>query len=156
MPETVRSISWEAPEHQHVDKTSDWYWALGIIAIAAAGASIIFGNMLFGIVILLAAGTMILVAHRQPNLVQYEVSQRGIRVGNTFYPYGTLESFCLDEECYEGPQLIVKSQHLFVPLIILPVPEDHVHDIDDILSLRIREEHLQEPLAHRLLEFFGF
>ena len=43
----VEGISWEAPEHRHTDKSSDWYWALGIIAIAAAAAALVFGNTLF-------------------------------------------------------------------------------------------------------------
>ena len=38
--EITRAITWEAPEHNHIEKTSDWYWALGIIAVATPGASL--------------------------------------------------------------------------------------------------------------------
>lgn len=156
MVENVRAVSWEAPEHRHIEKTSDWYWALGIVAIAAAAASMIFSNVLFGVVILLGASTMVLVAHRHPKMVSFEVSVRGIRVDNDLYPFGTLDSFCIDEENPAGPQLIVKSKHLFTPLIILPIPEDLIDDIEDIIAPRLHDEHLEEPIAHRLLEFFGF
>jgi hypothetical protein len=156
MADIPRAITWEAPEHRHNEKSSDWYWALGIVAIAAAAAVVVFGNTLFAVVILLGASTMIIVAHREPKMMEFAVTMRGIRVGSELLPYTTLESFYIDEENPNGPQLLVKSKRLFMPLIILPIPEEHTDDIDDLISSRLPEEHLEEPLSHRMLEFFGF
>jgi hypothetical protein len=156
MEGSMRSIYWEAPEHTHIEKTSDWYWILGIIAVAGSVASMIFNNVLFGVVILLAAMTMIITSHRKPRIIELEVSGRGIRIEKTLYPYSTLESFYLDEDNYAGPQLIVKSKKLFVSLLILPIPEEYIEHIENIIASRLHEEHLEEPFSHRLLEFFGF
>ncbi len=157
MTDDVRSVYWEAPEHNHIEKTSDWYWILGIVAIAGSVTSIIISNnVLFSIVILLGAMTMVITAHRQPHIIPFEVSTRGIRIRQTLYPYSTLESFFLDEDAPSGPQLLVKSKKLFAPLLILPIPEEYIHLIEDILTVRLREEHMEEPFAHRLLEYFGF
>lgn len=156
MDESLHSVYWEAPEHNHIEKSSDWYWILGIIAVAGSVACIIFNNVLFGVVILLGALTMIVTSHRKPRLIQFEVSARGIRIEDTLYPYSTLESFCLDEENIPEPQLIVKSKKLFVPLLILPIPEEYMLEIEDILASRLTEEHMEEPFSHKLLEFFGF
>ncbi len=156
MEESAHSVYWEAPEHNHIEKSHDWYWILGIIAIAGSVASMIFSNVLFGIVILLGAMAMIVTSHRKPRIIPFEVSVRGIRIGNTLYPYSTLQSFYLDEENIQGPQLIVKSKKLFVPLLILPIPENYMLEIEDIIALRLYEEHMEEPFSHRLLEFFGF
>ncbi len=147
---------WEAPEHTHIEKTSDWYWILGIIAIAGSVTSMIFNNVLFGVVIVLGAVTMVIVSHRKPRIIPFEISGRGVRIENTLYPYSTLESFCFDEENPVGPQLIVKSKKLFVPLLIIPIPEEYVDAVEDVISARLHEAHLEEPLSHRLLEFFGF
>ncbi len=152
----TRAITWEAPQHRHIEKTSDWYWVVGIIAISASVVSIMFDNVLFGVVILLGATTMILFSHRHPRVLTYEVSVRGIRIEDTLYPFTSLDSFAIDEEAPEGPQLIVKSSHLFMPLLILPLPFEYVDDIDDLISSKLTEAPLVEPLSHRLLEFFGF
>ena len=156
MKDDVRSVYWEAPEHTHIEKSPDWFWLLGIIAVTAAIVSIIFHNILFAIVILLGAITMSLVGHKRPRIIPYEVSNRGVRIDNTLYPYATLDSFYLDEDAPLDPQLLLKSKKLFAPLLILPIPEEHADLIDSMLAERLPEEHIEEPFANRLLEFLGF
>lgn len=156
MDDTIRSVTWEAPEHTHIEKSSDWYWALGIIAVAGGVTAIVLGNLLFGAVILLGAVTVILVAARTPRVIPFAVTSRGVRIDNELFPYSSLESFCIDEENPDGPQLIVKSKKFFAPLLVIPLPEDHLDEIDDLISVRLTEEELEEPFSHKLLEFFGF
>jgi len=156
MNDDVRSVYWEAPEHNHIEKTSDWYWILGIIAVAGSVASIIFGNVLFSIVILLGATTMFITGNRKPRIIPFEVSARGIRIDDVLYPYTTLQSFYLDEDNLPEPQLLAKPKKLFAPLLILPVPEEYIVEIETIIAARLVEEYIEEPFSHRLLEFFGF
>lgn len=152
----AETISWEAAEHLHIEKRSDWYWALGIIAFVGATIAIIFGNILFAIVIVLGAVVMAVVSMREPAVIPFALTPRGMRVDDRLYPYATLESFCIDEESPYGPQLLLKSRGMLSPLVIIPLPDEAVEEIDDILAERLPEEHLEESLAHRLLEFLGF
>ncbi len=156
MQDDPRIIAWEAPEHHHIDRTSDWFWAVGIIAVAASVVSILLDNVLFSIVILLGGATMILFGHKHPGMVYYEVSARGLRINDTFHPYDTLAEYGIDEEAPEGPILLVKSKHLFMQLIVIPLPYDIIDDVDFTLGQKLLETHIQEPFSHRLLEFFGF
>ncbi len=156
MQGTTHSVYWEAPEHTHIEKTSDWYWVLGIIAIAGSVTSIILGNVLLGILIPLAAVVMVLVSARHPRIIPFEVSLRGVRVADTLFPYATLESYYLDEENHIDPQLILKSKKLLAPLQVIPIPEEYITEIERLVSSKLPEEHLEEPFAHRLLEYLGF
>lgn len=152
----IHTISWEAAEHHHIEKGSDWYWALGIIALVGAVIAIIFGNILFAIVIVLGAGVMAVVSLREPAVIPFAITPRGMRIDDRLHPYATLLSFCIDEESPRGPQLLLKSSGLLRPLIIIPLPLDAIEEIDDMLAERLPEEHLEESLAHHLLEFAGF
>lgn len=156
MAEVVNAVTWEAPEHHHVEKSSDWFWALGLIAIAGAVTAFVLGNVLFGVVILLGSITMVVFTLHEPRVMPFAVTTRGVRINNELYPYSTLESYYIDEDNPEGPQLLVKSERTFMPLLILPIPEEYVDDIEDLLAPRLPEEHLEEPFSHKLLEFFGF
>ena len=156
MEEVTQAITWEAPEHHHIEKGSDWFWVLGILAVSGSIAAFFFGNFLFAVLILIGAGTMALLAGRQPAVIPFSVSTRGVRVGDTLYPYSTLDAYFIEEESPLGPQLLLRSKRIHMPLIILPLPEEYIHDIEDLLLDRLPEEELEEPLANKILEFFGF
>lgn len=152
----LRAIEWEAPEHHHEAKSSDWFWVLGILAISGAVAAILFSNMLLALVILIGSAIMAILALRPAKTVTYAIGPRGVRIDSSFYPYTTLESFYIDEHPIIGEQLLIRSRKLFMPLLILPLPAEHVDEIEAIVAERIPEEHLEEPFVHKLLEFFGF
>jgi len=156
MTDIINAVTWEAPEHHHIEKGNDWFWALGLLAIAGSAAAFVFGNILFGVVILLGAITMAIFALNDPRIIPFAVTARGVRIGTVLYPYTTLESYCIDEEHEHGPHLFVKSERTFMPLLILPIPEEHIDDIEDLIGARLPEEMLEEPFSNRLLEFFGF
>lgn len=155
MDNTLRAITWEAPEHHHAPKNSDWFWIIGILAIAGAIAAFFLGNFLFAILILVAAAALSLAALREPKIIPFAVSTRGIRVGDELYPYATLESFYINDAPYREPQLLVKSKKIYLPLIIIPIPEEYTDEIDEILSGRLPEEELEEPFVNVLFEFLG-
>jgi hypothetical protein len=154
--EVVQSITWEAPEHQHIEKTVDWFWVVGLLTIAGAAASFIFGNILFGLVIIFGALAIVVHSLRDPRMIPFAITARGVRIDGDLYPYTSLSGYAIDEENRHGPQLLLKSRKLFTPLLILPIPEDYMDEIEDIISLRLPEEELEEPFSHQLLEFFGF
>ena len=156
MAEAVQAITWEAPQHTHIEKGNDWFWVLGLLAVAGAAGAFIFGDILFGMVILLGALLMGIFAIHEPEDKFFAVTTRGVRIGEELHPYSTLESYYIDEDHVEGPHLFIKSEKLFMPLMIMPIPEEYIEDIDEILRIRLLEEHLEEPLSHRLLEFLGF
>lgn len=157
MPEErTHAISWEAPEHNHIEKRSDWFWALGIIALCGALAAFFFGNFLFAVLIILGSAVMALQSVKRPRIVPFMVGTRGVRAGDQLFTYGTLEAYRIDDENPLNPQLLLRSKSMWMPLIVIPIPEEYLHDIEDIVRERLSEENLEEPLAHKLLELAGF
>jgi hypothetical protein len=156
MEPALRSISWEAPEHHHVEKGNDWFFSLAIIIIALIIVAIIFDDVLFALLIGLAGGTLAVSAAKRPSIIPYAVSLRGVKVEDRLYPYSTLESYYIDEDDHRGPQLLLKSNQKLLPLIVMSIPLNHIDDIDEILKKYLIEEELNEPLFMKILELFGF
>ena len=156
MEPTPRSVTWEAPEHHHVEKGNDWFFALGIIVFSLVVVAIFLNNVLLALLIGLAGGALAVSAAQRPLIIPFAVTVRGIKIDNKIYPYSVLESYYIDEEDYRGPQLLVKSSKKIMPLLILPLPVDYIDDIEDILKERLEEEHLEEPFLMKVLELFGF
>jgi len=156
MEQTPRSIAWEAPEHHHVEKGNDWFFALAIIIVSFVVVAIMFDNTLFALLIGLAGGALAVSAAKRPSVIPYAVTVRGIKIEDHIYPFSVIDSYRIDEEDYRGPQLLVKVNKKLMPLIVMPIPRDHVDDIDAILKEKLTEEHLEEPLFVKILELFGF
>ena len=117
------SISWRGQEYFFIEKSPDWFWTLGIIAIAGAVAAAIWGNVLFAILILVGAFALAMFAARQPEEVSFEISPKGIRTGDTLYPYPSLDVFWVEhEDEEEDAKLLVRSKKLMMPLIVVPLP----------------------------------
>ncbi len=156
MDEPLRGIIWEAYEHHHDSKQSDWFWVLGIITVSITIAALLLHNTLLAVLILISGIVIAILASREPKLISYAATQRGLKIDDKLYPYTTLECFYIDEDGVFGPQLLVKSEKLFMPLLILPLPEEAQDEIENIIAGRLPEQHLEEPFAHKLLEFFKF
>lgn len=155
MPEQTGTLRWSAYEHEHIERGSDWYWALGVIAVSAALTAVLFSNVLFAILILVAAGTIGLTASRPPELHEFELSDKGIRIGNDFHPYDSIISFWVDEEL-ESPLLLVDTTTFMSPNLIIPIGDMTPESVRSYLRPYAAETPMKEPLSHKILEFFGF
>ena len=155
MESAARSVSWEAPEHTHGKKGGDWFLALGIITVAVVIAAILLDNFLFALLAALSGASMAVAVSQPPRIVAYEVNIRGIRIGDTVYPFANLRSYYLQEDDPRGPQLLVMAKKTLTPLLILPIPEEYMDEIEEIMAGRLPEEFLEEPLLHKILEIFG-
>ncbi len=152
---TNEVLSWDAVEHHHIEKTSDWYWSLGIIAVSAAILCVLFSNILFGIFILIAAFTAGLHAARSPNMIHIELHRKGILVEQKFYHYKDIESFWIDEHEQLLPSIILKSKKLLMPYIIIPIGDTHPDHIHSELKRHLEEIPHHESAFHKVLEYFG-
>ena len=156
MDPAVRAISWEAPQHHHVEKGNDWFLALGVIVLALIIAAVLLNNVLLALLFGIAGGVLAMSAAKRPAIVPYAVTVRGIKVEDELFPFANLVSFHIDEEDPRGPQLLVKTNRRSIPLLVLPIPAAHIDDIEVILKEKLPEELIFEPLSLKLLELFGF
>ena len=148
-------IAWDAPEHIHTEKNNDWYWAVGIITITSTVLAFIFGNIIFGIFIIIASFALVTHAAKEPRTIHYEINDRGVMVDKTLFPFLSLESFWID--AHEIPsKILLKSHKIFMPYITIYIEEVDPEKVRDILLNYIAETEHQEPLTQKLLEKFGF
>jgi hypothetical protein len=156
MEPAVRGIFWEAPQHHHVEKGNDWFLALAVIVIACVITAVLLDNVMFALLLGLAGGVLGMSAAQRPAIVPYGISVRGVKVEDELFPYSTLDAYHIDEEDPRGPQLLIKTHRKSIPLLVLPIPPEHIDDIESILEQRLPEELIHEPLFLKVLELFGF
>lgn len=153
MPE---KITWTAYEHEHTEKGSDWYWALGIVALSAAIVAVLFQNFFFAILILVGAFTLGLLATRPSQELTFTLTSRGILINQALYPFEMLVAFWIQGRDGDSPILIIDVQRFMTPHIITAIDSTDVETIREFLLQHLPEEELREPFGQRFLENFGF
>lgn len=152
--DNLSPIRWSAPEYAFREKSTDWFWALGIAAVSIAVISILLHNILFAVFVLVGAATVALHALKEPRTVAFVINDRGVTIGKTLYPYATLESFGIDEN--GTPKLFLKSKKITMPFVVLPLTEELVEDVRDYLLDYLEEAEHEETFSDKLMEFLGF
>lgn len=148
-------LRWEADEHRHVEHGSDWYWALGTVAVATSLTAILLGDVLFAVLIVVAAVTMSLIASRPPRRVVFEISKDGIKTGETLHSYQECLSFWVEEQEH-GALLLVDTTKPLSPNLVIPIEGEAADSVRAALRPHIEETLMREPFPHKILEFFGF
>lgn len=155
MPEHAL-LRWSAYEHEHIERGQDWYWALGIAAISIAIISILLGNFLFGLLVIVAAFTIALHSRKPPEIASFELSERGIRVNGVLHRYREVISFWVeDEHDHHRPLLLVDTKKFLSPNLIIPIEQIDPRLVRAYLKEHAEERHMREPLAHKILDFLG-
>ena len=149
-------ISWQIEEYKHREKGPDWFWALGVIAIASAAIAVIYHDILFAVFIVLAAVILGFYAAREPDVIDIAISDEGIKIRSFFYPYEKIKGFAVDEHDL-GNHLLVETSRAVTPVISIALPVTIDPDaLTELLKTKIPEKPLKEQLSHRLMEHMGF
>lgn len=149
------TIKWTDYEFEHRPKTPDWYWALGIIAIAGTVTAILLENYLFAIFIIIAALALSYFGRKEPRIIDYKVNRHGIKIDNILYPYLNLEGFWIDYN-EERPRLLLHSTQSMNSIISICIEETDTAELRDFLRDYLPEKELRESVSYRIMKFFGF
>lgn len=152
----MEPFQWQELEYQNKERPQDWYWAIAVITVASSLGAVIFVNIIFALFILLAGGTLILFSLRDPDVITVNIDRRGVAVNDKLYPFNVFDSFWIEER--ENPSVIIlKSEQVYSPLILIPIAEEIDPDeVREYLVEYLDEEEMLVPFSRKILEFLGF
>jgi hypothetical protein len=151
----MEKVSWATEEYEHKDRTPDWYWAVGIIALSTAVISIIYKNYIFAVFIVLAAAVLFMFSLRKPDIMEIEINEKGVKIRDEFYPYKMIKSFYVENQGKEK-KLLIHSKRILMPIIALPIDDATAARARLMLLTRTKEEEMKEPMSQRIMEHLGF
>jgi len=147
------SIIWQTQEYDFIPKTREWFWVVGIIAGGIVVASLLLGNLLFAILIAIAAFTVMLFGARPPQPILAELNQQGLKLNEESYTYKNLESFYV----HKIPGCIIfKSKKALSPYLIIPLEYLDPDNTREFLLKHLPEVEHPIPFAELLSRRLGF
>ncbi len=147
---------WEGREYRFEEKSADWYWALGIIATAAAIASILFGNVILALVIGAAAAALAATAAKAPRVHKFALFDDGVAIDNDFYSYDGMLHYSVLEYADPSlpPSLSIKTRHFLSPHLLIPIIGHDPVEIYEYMALHLEDGRHDESPITRISELF--
>jgi hypothetical protein len=149
---------WEGREYEHEPKGADWYWALGIIALATAAASLLFSNYLLALLIIIAAVAIALHAAKVPRLHTFRLVEGGLLIGDDLHPYARMTSFSVLEDI-EGalpPLLSIRSESWHSPHLEIPLTDVDADLVYATLLAHVDEGEHHHTVSDLVAAWLGF
>lgn len=149
-------LEWSAFEYEDKKRSVDWYWAVGIIAVCGSVAAVILNDPLFAVFIVIAAALLVFFSFQPPKLVSYKINKSGLYIADNAYSFDRIKAFWITQPPH-AHKLIVVTDKSFLPMLVIPI--DHIHE-DDLRRIfagkGVLETKMEEPVAHRVMEYLGF
>jgi hypothetical protein len=150
-----QELSWHVASHNIRERSNDWFWGLGAIAIIGAAASIFFGNALLGIIIVLGAFSIGFLAVQNPREHTVHLGARGISIDGSRYPYKSVHSFWVEQNEL-GAKLYVSLTGVLAPHFSLYLDgEVEADEVRAYLKRHVLEEEQGPQLGEHVAEIFG-
>jgi hypothetical protein len=149
-------ISWTAAEFVEHQKSTSWYMALTVAALAAAAIDFLFTRDFISTgVIILAAALFGTYAGHKPRTQQYYLSPQGLQIGEKLYGFQAFRNFSVIEE---GNLISIVFMPLkrFAPSLTIYVAQDIEERVLDYLSEFLPFEQHQGDAVDGLLRRIRF
>ena len=148
-------IEWSAPEYKHKEKSVDFLWTIGVIAIVLSGGAIWLHNYLFAVFVLISGASLILFSVRHPDEVHFIIETSGITLGKDKYPWKKIKGFHIKKE-EDYAVLLIELNKYLLPIYTIPIESDQIPATRESLLKVIPNIELAESKSMKFMEKIGF
>ncbi len=149
-------MGWEIPEFQDYTRGRNWYIIAGIIALLLLIYSVFTANLLFGMIIIIAAVTLVKIDNTKPDIIEFIVTTKGIAVGGKYFEYGDIANFYIVYNPPEISNIFIEFNNVLRPRISIPLFDQDPIKLRELLMKYIKEntEREGEPISEALGKIF--
>lgn len=122
-------ITWRTPEFTYHEKDAGWYWLVIAAAVIVTLSAAWQRNFLFAVFVVIAAATLIAWARRQPQEIEFALTDTEIHIDTQRFPHKDFESFSLTATGGAWDRLSLQPKTKLRHYLILPIPH---HQFDEI------------------------
>jgi len=152
----IDKVEWTTLEHEHKEHNVDWFWAIGLIVIISAGASIWMKNYLFAIFIFISGASLIFITLRKPQEITFSFDTKGLIMGGSSHPWKEIKGFNIIKG-ETNDLLLVETSKQFLPIYTITIPQNLTTEIkESLLKVIPINSEIKESPSMKFMEKLGF
>ncbi len=151
----MEPISWTTMEFEAKERHPDWVWTAGLVFGIAAAISIFYGNLFFGIFLVIAGFLLIWAAIRPPKPLTISIEDEVVRVNDDTVVYARIKKFWIDETAKPDKLLLLVRGGLS-PVMAFTLDGVTTEQVRTALKAKeIPEEFIRESTGVKIAERLG-
>ena len=139
-----KPIKWTFSEYIKHNRSRSWYfWAI-LIAGAIIVHSLLTGNWLFALIIIMIGIIMVINQQQNPRQMEFEIDHQGIRLGDKEYEYTQLSKFWIIYQPPHAKNVYFDFKSPFAPRLSIPLEKQNPVEVKSFLRQYLEEDLEQE------------
>ena len=151
----IERIEWQAPEYTHKERSTDWFWYVGLGVLVLSIAAIWFHNYVFAIFILISGVSLIMFNIRHPQIMTFAIDNDGLMVGKDIHPWNKIKGFRVKDNDTDPKLLVITSRH-FMPIYAIPLLPNISKEVKEALLKVASEVEIEESRSALFMDKIGF
>ena len=151
----LEKIEWQAPEYKHKNKSVDFIWTIGLVALVMLGLAIWQANYVFAVFIFISGCTLILFSIREPDNINFVIETSGLSLGKDKYEWKKIKGFHVKKENNEAI-LLIEINKYFLPVYTISLPIELADTVKESLMKVTLNIELEESKSMKFMEKLGF
>ena len=143
-------LHWQAPEHEPLELGPRSRMIVTTLLIAIIAYALYTNSPLMAITFILIGVVGYLSLYREPRVLSFLVTAKGIIAGNEFYEFDAIESFFIYTEPPFENILSIRTNGRLVPSVHIPATTVNTDVLRDVLNDFIPEEKHEPSLVDTL------
>ena len=143
-------------EYEEKERGNDWFWALGVIILASAITSFIYTNYFFGLFLIIGGILLGTFAVKKPDLVFYELNEKGLKIRNRLYSYNNIKAFLGKKRNRKINPLYKIRKSVYANNLHAYRFKPHRRNRTYYAFKNVPEEEMKEHVSEKIMDFLGF
>lgn len=149
-------MSWKTLEFERHERSRSWYVWMALITLALVGWSFWTGNVLFSLIIIMAAILIFILGEKKPRMIDFSITNLGVIFGEKFVPYKDIKNFWIAYELPFVKNAYFEMQSAISPRLTVGLDKMNPVEIRNTLLKYIKEDLARdgEPLSDIIARIF--
>jgi len=151
----METLSWSTLEFEEKSRHPDWVWTAGLIFGLASVVSFFFGNIFFGIFLIIAGAMIVVSAFHKPRMLNITIDAAGVTINDAVFDHKNINHFWIDEKG-KTDKLLMSVSKSFIPIVSVPLNGVRAEDLRTVMLKYNKEEEFAESIGIKIFEKLGF
>lgn len=144
-------LRWQATEYIQHDRTKGWYIGFGIVILVLMALAIfLIKSITFAVLIPVMAAALFVYTRRQPAILDYTLTKKGLYINDKVYPYSNFKSFSIVSHAgHNTAQLAPRKRFQLGQSVYFP--DEVGESLVDMLAARLPMQQARPDLYDRII-----